>query len=80
MRSQDMKSEKRQPVICSHCHSEMVFAGEILKSIIGGHIYLKYVCPRRQGELGCGTTKMIPFQKEPKVKLRRLNSTSFVSA
>ena len=60
--------ENRESIMCSKCGANMVFAKEVLDSPKDNVIYLRYICPQRTGERGCGTTKMIPFEKEPKVK------------
>ncbi|MBN2120837.1 MAG: hypothetical protein JW734_07275 [Candidatus Omnitrophica bacterium] len=75
-----IKIEKRKPIICETCGVQMVFADEVLKSIDGRNIYLKYVCPHRAGEPGCGRVKAVPFAREPDVRLRRTRESSFVEA
>jgi hypothetical protein len=58
----------------------MVFADEALRSIDGRNMYLKYVCPHRSGEAGCGKTKAIIFGKDPKVRLKKTLNNRFVEA
>ncbi|MFC1599212.1 hypothetical protein ACFL2W_00320 [Candidatus Omnitrophota bacterium] len=70
--------EKRDPVLCDKCGSEMVFAKEVFYSAKGDWVYLKYICPQRTGEQGCGSVKRIRFEKEPRVKFRRTGSNSFL--
>lgn len=58
--------ERRRPVKCDICKSEMLFDGEIVISPKAGReIYVRYVCPRREKEKGCGATKMIIFKRKP---------------
>ena len=80
MLSTKIETEKRRPIICDWCGSRMVFADEVLKSIDGRSMYLKYVCPHRQGESGCGRTKAVIFGREPNVRLKRTNGNDFIEA
>ena len=70
MQSQRQQKNRREPVICDRCGTEMVFGKDIFESSKGDHLYVKYVCPCRQGELGCGAVKMVRFAKESDLKFR----------
>lgn len=61
-----IKYERREPVVCDVCKHVMEFSGEIMASPDGGDIYVKYVCPRRDNEKGCGAFKLILFKKSQK--------------
>ena len=76
----EVETERRRPVICDRCGCKMIFADEILRSVDGRNTYLKYVCPHRAGEPGCGRTKAVIFGKEPNVRLKRTSNNSFVEA
>jgi transcription elongation factor Elf1 len=69
--------DRRHPVICNTCGKEMVFAKDIMKSNHSGSIYLKYVCPSREGERGCGSVKMVKFSREPNTRYVREEHNSF---
>ena len=56
----------------------MVFAKEVLYSPKTAIIYLKYVCPKRTGETGCGAVKKVHFERDPDVKFRRTTGTNFL--
>jgi hypothetical protein len=72
--------ERRRPIICDSCGRAMVFADEVLRSIDGRNMYLRYVCPHRAGEPGCGKTKVVMFGKDPKARLRKTLNNTFVEA
>ena len=76
------KYDKRQPIICSNCGKEMVFGKEVLKSDRQGSIFLRYICPHRKDESGCGAVKMVSFARESRQKLRQTKTRggSFVGA
>ncbi|MFC1514368.1 hypothetical protein ACFL5X_00505 [Candidatus Omnitrophota bacterium] len=80
MPSTEAKPYKRNPTICDSCGTHMVFADEVLKSIDGRGTYLKYVCPRRTGEKGCGKTKRVLFERNPSDRLKRIEANSFIPA
>lgn len=65
--------EKRRVVACDRCGCKMVFAGEILKSKRSSRIYLKYLCPRRAEEPGCGLAKMIRLGRSERLKLKAIS-------
>ena len=59
--------ERRQPILCPNCKKEMVCMNKfdsIYKLTRG--VYIWYVCPRRNGEHGCGHSTM--FEVSPKTK------------
>jgi hypothetical protein len=72
------ETERRHPVICDVCGSKMVFADEVFKSVDGRNMYIKYVCPHRMGEQGCGKTKAVIFGKDPNVRLKKNLNNHFV--
>lgn len=74
------ETERRRPINCDFCGAKMVFADEALRSIDGRNMYLKYICPHRAGEPGCGKTKAVIFGKDPKVRLKKTLKNSFVEA
>lgn len=72
--------EKRNPTRCDVCGTTMVFGGEFLKSIDGRCTYLKYVCPRRTNEQGCGRVKRVLYEKASDARLKKLDASSFIPA
>lgn len=58
------KEQERKPIICDYCGREMVFSKEVLIPPRSAYIYLKYICPRRKGEPGCGAVKKVRFKRE----------------
>ena len=72
------QTERRRPVTCDSCGVTMVFADEVLRSVDGRETYLKYVCPHRAGEPGCGRTKAVMFGREPRVRLRKTPGNNFI--
>jgi hypothetical protein len=63
MNGTDSIYERRHPVRCDVCNREMVFANMVRASRGGKNIYVKYICPTRGGESGCGATTWISFDK-----------------
>lgn len=59
--------ERRQPVVCPHCGKEMVSMKGAQS--ITDRFYVWYICPRREGEKGCGYACLVQVSaktKEPK--------------
>ena len=60
--------DKRKPIKCDFCGNEMVFSKEAWSSSDGTVIYLKYVCPSRSDERGCGKSKIVSLQRDSNIK------------
>ena len=72
------KDKKRHPIICDVCGAEMVFAKEILESPKRNIIYLKYVCPHREGEEGCAAIKRLRFERDSNLRFQRTKDGFFI--
>jgi len=73
-----LKTEKRDPIVCDRCGTKMEFCQEILYSPRDTAVYLKYVCPHREGEQGCGAVKRVCFQREQDLKFRKAFDNFFL--
>ena len=79
MLATQVRSEQRKPTRCDLCGTKMVFGEEILKSIDGRSVYLKYICPRRGQEPGCGQIKHIRFSRDD-ARLKDIDINTFIPA
>jgi len=70
------RKERRKPVICPHCHHEMICMNrfESIYNLIRG-FYVWYVCPRRKGEGGCGHSVMVEISPKNK-RIHRIVASS----
>lgn len=49
---------ERKPILCPKCQTEMIFTKKITPPAIGDSLIgLRYRCPTRKGEKGCGEIK-----------------------
>ena len=73
-----MKRERRKPIICPHCHREMVCMNkfESIYNLIRG-FYVWYVCPRRKKESGCGHSVLLEISPKTKRPQRMVTSVKF---
>lgn len=66
------RKERRKPIICPNCHHEMVSMNrfESIYKLIRG-FYVWYICPRREGEGGCGHSVLLEISPRTK-RTRRI--------
>ena len=69
--------DKRQPIKCNSCGSEMVFGKEVWMSTNGATLCLRYVCPHRIGERGCGQSRVVELQRTPGEEFKRAGDNIF---
>ena len=55
--------ERRHPVKCERCNTEMAFAKVIKLVRRTEDVHVKYICPTREDESGCGVSTWIAFEK-----------------
>jgi len=72
------KRERRKPIVCPYCHTEMVCMNrfESISEMSKG-FYAWYVCPRRTGETGCGYTSLVQVFPKTKLPGKRVFSVKF---
>ncbi len=75
MRKRTRRRDKRRPVLCPNCHREMVCMNrfESIYKLIRG-FYVWYICPRRNGEDGCGHITLFEFSPQTK-RLRQISDS-----
>ncbi|MBN3037801.1 MAG: hypothetical protein JW869_00105 [Candidatus Omnitrophica bacterium] len=56
--------ERRRPVKCPHCRREMVSMKQV--QAIAERFYVWYICPRREGEGGCGYACLVQVSRKTK--------------
>jgi hypothetical protein len=73
-----VKQERRKPIICPHCHREMVCMNkfESIYNLIRG-FYVWYVCPRRKKESGCGHSVLYEISTKTKRPRRIVGAVKF---
>jgi hypothetical protein len=74
---EEKMDENRHPITCKNCGLQMIFGNEVLRSPRNGSVYLKFVCPHRSGEAGCGKVRRVRFEREPKQRFRRTKANNF---
>lgn len=72
------RREKRKPVTCPYCHKEMVCMNrfESIYKLITG-FYVWHICPRREGEGGCGHSVLLEISPKIKRPWRIVSSVKF---
>ena len=52
--------DRRTPVVCTHCGGQMVCMNRFESvSELSRGFYAWFICPRRDGEMGCGYTTLM---------------------
>ena len=68
------KRERRKVAICPNCRHEMVCMNKIesIYNLIRG-FFVWYICPRREGETGCGHSVLLEVSPKTK-RLKRVTA------